>query len=84
MRVAREAVGPDGQGVPQQWLARTTAPSVRSDDRRRRDLVVDGATPLGGALCFDSTLLSPLSRTGPLQPCTAAHDGAALRVAERR
>ena len=33
MRVAREAVGPDGQAVPQQWLAHTTA--SRSNDRRR-------------------------------------------------
>ena len=28
--------------------------------------------------------VSPLSRTGLPQPCAAAHDGAALRVAERR
>ena len=84
VRVAREAVGPDGQVVPQQWLAHTTAPNVRSDDRRRLDLVVYGATPLGGALCCDATLVSPLTRTGLPQPCAAAHDGAALRVAERR
>ena len=50
VRVAREAVGPEGQVVPQQWLAHTTAPNVRSDDRRRLDLVVYGVTPLGGAL----------------------------------
>ena len=84
VRVAREAVGPDGQVVPQQWLAHTTAPNVRSDDRRRLDLVVYGATPLGGALCCDATLVSLLTRTGLPQPCAAAHDGAALRVAERR
>ena len=42
-----------------------------------------GATPLGGALCCDPTLVSPLSRTGLPQPCVAAHD-AALQVAERR
>ena len=84
VRVAREAVGPHGQVVPQQWLAHTTAPNVRSDDRRRLDLVVYGATPLGGALCCDATLVSPLTRTGLPQPCAAAHDGAALRVAERR
>eukprot|EP00439_Symbiodinium_sp_Y106_P043359 s3366_g5.t1 len=78
------------------WLGR---PSVRKgrwspnsgwraqqhpDDRRRLDLVVYGAAPLGGALCCDATLVSPLSRTGLPQPCAAAHDGAALRVAERR
>ena len=84
VRVAREAVGPGGQVVPQQWLAHTTVPNVRSDDRRRLDLVVYGATPLGGALCCDATLVSPLTRTGLPQPCAAAHDGAALRVAERR
>ena len=49
--VAREAVVPDGQVVPQQWLAHTTAPNVRSDDRRRLDLVLYGTTLLGGALC---------------------------------
>ena len=40
VRVAREAVGPEGQVVPQQWLAHTTAPSVQPQDRRRLDLVV--------------------------------------------
>ena len=69
-RVAREAVGPDGQ-VVQQWLAHTTAPNVRSDDRRRLDLVVYGATPLGKALCCDATLVSPLTRTGLAQPCSS-------------
>ena len=38
----------------------------------------------GGALCCDATLVSPLTRTGHPQPCTAEVDGAALRVAERR
>ena len=44
LRVAREAVGAEGQVVPQQWLAHTTAPGVRPDDRRRLDMVVYGAT----------------------------------------
>ena len=39
---------------------------------------------MGGALCCDATLVSPLTRTGQPQPCAAAHDGAMLRVAERR
>ncbi|CAE7938361.1 Nmt1 [Symbiodinium sp. KB8] len=43
VRVAREAVGAEGQVVPQQWLAHTTAPDVPAGDRRRFDLVVDGA-----------------------------------------
>ena len=42
------------------------------------------ATPNGIALCCDATLVSPLTRTGQPQPCSADVDGAALRVAERR
>ena len=84
MRVAREAVGADGAVVPQQWLGATTAPGVATDNRRRLDLVIYGASPMGGALCCDATLVSPLTRTGRPQPGTAAHDGAMLRVAERR
>ena len=80
VRVAREAVGSDGQ----QWLVRTTAPGVPADDRRRLDLVVYGATPRGGALCCDATLVSPLAHTGHPQPGAAETDGAVLRVAERR
>ena len=64
MRVAKEAVGADGQMVPQQWLVHTTAPNVDPADRRSLDLVIYGATPLGGALCCDGTLVSPLIRTG--------------------
>ena len=53
-------------------------------DRRRLDLVIYGATPLGGALCCDATLVSPLTCTWPPQPCAAATDGAALRMAAQR
>ena len=84
VRVAREAVGAEGQVVPQQWLVHTTAPGVRADDRRRLDVVIYGATANGTALCCDATLVSPLTRTGQPQPCTADVDGAALRTAERR
>ena len=66
--------------VPQQWLARTSARDVDPADRRRLDLVVYGATPLGEALCCDVTLVSPLTREGRPQP----RDGAAISVAERR
>ena len=76
VRVAREAVGPEGQVVPQQWLAHTTAPGVQPH-------VVYGATTRGGALCCDATLVSPLTRTGHLQPCAVQVDGAARQVAER-
>ena len=48
MRVAREAVGADGQVVPQQWVCNTTVPGVAPNDRRRLDLVIYGATPMGG------------------------------------
>ena len=58
VRIAREAVGPEGQIVPQQWLARTSAPGVDPADRRRLDFVAYGATPLGEALCCDVTLVS--------------------------
>ena len=84
VRVAREAIGSEGQVVPQQWLAHTTAPHVGTQDRRRLDLVVYGALSSGGAQCCDATLVSPLSRLGHPQPCAAAVDGAVLRVAERR
>ena len=79
VHVAREAVGPEGQVVPQQWLAHTTAPGVPPGNRRRLKLVIYGATPLGGALCCDATLVSPLARDGTptaepqtmTGPCTA-------------
>ena len=70
--------------MPQQWLARTTAPGVREDDRRRLDLVVYGATRHGAALCCDVTLVSPLRANGHPQPRTAREDGAALVTARRR
>ena len=38
--VAREAVGPEGRVVPQQWIANITAPGVSADDRRRHDLLI--------------------------------------------
>ncbi|CAE7594598.1 unnamed protein product [Symbiodinium sp. KB8] len=58
VRVAREAVGAEGQVVPQQWFAHTTATGVPADDRCRLDLVVHGATANGGALCCDARLVS--------------------------
>ena len=84
IRVVREALGPEGQVVPQQWLVRTPAPGVDPDDRRRLDFVAYGATQLGEALCCDVTLVSPLARDGRPQPSSTTRDGAALAVAERR
>ena len=52
--------------------------------RRQAPAGPGDATPLGGALCCDATLVSPLTRSGQPQPCAAESDGAALRVAERR
>jgi hypothetical protein len=84
VRVAREAVGAEGRVVPQQWLARTTAPDVPPDDRRRLDLVIYGASRLGEALCCDATLVSPLRADGRPHPGAADRDGVALQVARRR
>ena len=84
VRVAREAVGPEGRVVPQQWLAHTNAAGVSHTDRRRLDLVIHGASPSGQAFCCDATLVSPLSRTGAPVHGAAARDGAALRAAEER
>ena len=38
LRIVREAVGQDGQDVPQPWLAHTTTPCMDPWDRRRLDL----------------------------------------------
>ena len=57
---------------------------MNSEDRRRLDLVEHGATPHGGALCCDATLVFELRRTGHPQRCTVAVDGAVLRVTGRR
>lgn len=84
VRVAREAVGPEGRVVPQQWLCHTNAPGVRSDDRRRLDMVIHGATALGEALCCDATLVSPLTSAGAPAHGAAHRDGAALVIAARR
>ena len=84
VQVAREAVGPEGRVVPQQWLSRTTAPQVHPDDRRRLDFVVYGATSRGEALCCDATLVSPLTRAGRPVPGADARAGVALVAARRR
>ena len=81
VRVAREAVGPEGQVAPQQLLARTTAPGVRAG---RLDLVVYGAASWGGALCCDATMVSPRTREGKPHPRAATSDGASLGHADSR
>ncbi|CAE7415332.1 CPY1 [Symbiodinium sp. KB8] len=81
VRVAREAVTAEGRVVSQQWLARTTAPGVAPDDRRRLDLVIYGASRRGEALCCDVTLVSPLRADGRPQPASSERDGAAIDVA---
>ena len=78
VRVAREAIGADGRVVPQQWVASLNLPGVSSTDRRRLDLVIYGATPLGEALCCDATLVSALTRGGAPIP-RAADTDAVLR-----
>ena len=62
--VCREAVGPEGHVVPQQWLTHTSAPGVLASDRQSLDLVVYGASPQGLALCCDATLVSPVTSEG--------------------
>ena len=76
VQVAWEAVGPESQVVPQQWLAHTTAPGVQPQDRRRLPGPRRVCTTRGGALCCDATLVSPLTRTGHPQPCAVQIDGA--------
>ena len=83
-RVAREAVGAEGQVVPQQWLVNTTVEGVRPDDRRRLDVVIHGASASGTAYCCDATLVSPLHRNGQAQAGAADEDGVVLQRARRR
>ena len=82
--MAREAVGAEGQVVPQQWLANTTAAGGNLNDRRRLDLVVHGASANGTALCCDATLVSPLRRNGEPHPGAATEDGVQLQRARER
>ena len=82
--VCREAVGPEGHVVPQQWLTHTSAPGVPASDRRRLDLVVYGASPQGLALCCDATLVSPVTSEGVPHPRAEHTAGVALLTAERR
>ena len=77
VRVAREAVGPEGQVVPQQWLAHTTAPRRPTPPGPRR--LRSGASRRGPMLRCHTCVAAVTHR-----PAAAARDGAALRVAERR
>ena len=83
IQVVREAIGPEGRVVPQQWLANTTAPGVAADDRRRLDFVIYGAAR-GEALCCDATLVSPVRRDGSPQAGAPERDGVAIATAQRR
>ena len=81
IQVVREAIGPEGRVVPQQWLANTTAPGVAANDRRRLDFVIYGAAAHGEALCCDAPLVSPVRRDGsPQHPQAGApeRDGVAI------
>ena len=83
VRVTREGVGADGQVVPQQWLAHTTA-AISSQDRRRLDFVVYGADPRGRVLCCDATLVSPVCRDGSVHARADSEAGVCMRRACRR
>ena len=72
---AHEAVGPEGQIVPQhRWLARTSAFDIDPADRRSLDEVVYGTTPPGEALYCDVTVVAPLTREGSPKPCAASRE----------
>ena len=51
--------------VPQPWLAHTTATGVPTEDRRRLDLVVYGATANGGAVLRRNTGVPPHEDRAP-------------------
>ena len=61
IQVVREAIGPEGRVVPQQWLANTTAPGVAADDRRRLDFVIYGAASHAARPCAAMQHLCHLS-----------------------
>jgi len=77
-------VGAEGQVVPQQWLANTTAAEENLNDRRRLDLVVHGASAYDTALCCDAILVSLLQRNGEPQSGAAEEDKVVLQRARRR
>ena len=60
------------------------APGVPTSDRRRLDLAVYVASPLGLALCCDATLVNPITGTSTPHPRAEHTPGIALRVAESR
>ena len=84
LAVCCDTVGAEGHVVPQQRLSHTSAPGVPTSDRRRLDLVVYGASPLGLALCCDATLVSPITGTSTPHPRAEHTPGIALRMAESR
>ncbi|CAE7820944.1 unnamed protein product, partial [Symbiodinium sp. KB8] len=63
-----------------EWVWCRVAPMARTHDRA----VGSTLTPLGGAICCDATLVSPLRRDGTPHARAPSRDGAALQVAERR
>ena len=85
--VVRRAVAPERHVVPQRWLVHTTAPGIAPDDRKRLDLVIHGAAPLGGApccICCDATLVLLRTRDGEPHPGATAQHGVVLCSAFRR
>ena len=81
VHVLREAVGPEGRVVPQQWLANTTVRAVAADDRKRLGFVVYGATLTGTC---GATLDSFFTQAGQPSSGSANRDGAMPEVARRR
>ena len=75
---------------PRTGLLAPTAPGVPADDGRWLDLVVCGATPRGGTLCCDATLVfhsrEALTQMGPCsgQPSAASGPHTRSYAAEDR
>ena len=79
-RVCREA---GGQLLRTGLLRETNLGDVLPTDERRLECVVDGLPPLGNQLAVDTTLVSPLKRTGEARPKADREDGVALREARK-
>ena len=77
VQVAREAVGPEGRVVPQQWLSRTTAPQVHPDDRRPRLRCLRSNEPRRSLVLRRNPCLPPCSRWPPV-PGADARAGVGL------
>ena len=77
-RVCKEA---GGQLLRTSLLRDTNLGGVLPTDDRCVEYVIDGLPPLGNQLAVDTTLVSPLKRTGEPRRKAAKEDGVALHEA---